>query len=75
MANTGLSEFKAVLSDFQQLGSLALKGAVVAPLTDIWLKLGPPPANARSPLLFPCSEEKHAALSQDLLGFISGQLG
>ena len=37
---------KAVLSDFQQLGSLALKGAVVAPLADIWLKVGPPPANA-----------------------------
>jgi hypothetical protein len=46
MATTGLSEFKEVLSDFQQLGSLALKGAVAAPLADIWLKLGPPPPKA-----------------------------
>lgn len=37
-------EFKEVLTDFQQLGSLALMGAVAAPLADIWLKLGPPPA-------------------------------
>jgi hypothetical protein len=44
MASTGLSEFKEVLTDFQQLGSLALKGAVAAPLADIWLKLGPPPS-------------------------------
>jgi len=46
MATNGLSEFKEVLADFQQLGSLALKGAVAAPLADIWLKLGPPPAEA-----------------------------
>jgi hypothetical protein len=46
MAETGLSEFKEVLSDFQQLSSLALKGIVAAPLMDIWLKLGPPPAKA-----------------------------
>jgi hypothetical protein len=46
MANNGISEFKAVLSDFQQLGSLALKGAIAAPLADIWLNLGPPPAKA-----------------------------
>lgn len=46
MATTGLSEFKEVLSDFQQLSSLALKGVVAAPLTDIWLKFGPPPAKA-----------------------------
>jgi hypothetical protein len=46
MATNGLSEFKEVLTDFRQLGSLALKGAVAAPLADIWLKLGPPPAKA-----------------------------
>jgi hypothetical protein len=46
MATTGLSEFKEVLSDFQQLSSLALKGVVAAPLADILLKLGPPPAKA-----------------------------
>jgi hypothetical protein len=46
MAENGISEFKAVLSDFQQLGSLALKGAIAAPLADIWLNLGPPPAKA-----------------------------
>ena len=46
MAKNGISEFKAVLSDFQQLGSLALKGAIAAPLADIWFKLGPPPAKA-----------------------------
>ena len=44
MSATGVSEFKEVLSDFKDLGSLALKGVVAAPLTDIWLKLGPPPA-------------------------------
>jgi len=44
MVSTGLAEFKAVLSDFRQLASLALKGAIAAPLADIWLKLGPPPA-------------------------------
>ena len=46
MASTGLSEFREVLSDFQQLKSLALKGAIAAPLIDIWLKLGPPPPKA-----------------------------
>ncbi len=46
MATTGLSEFKEVLSDFQQLSSLALKGVVAAPLADILLKFGPPPAKA-----------------------------
>jgi hypothetical protein len=44
MATNGISEFKAVLSNFQQLGSLAIKGAIAAPLADIWLDLGPPPA-------------------------------
>jgi hypothetical protein len=44
MAATALTEFKAVLSDFRQLGSVALKGAVAAPLADLWLNLGPPPA-------------------------------
>ena len=43
MARSGLSEFKHVLTDFRQLGSLALKGVVAAPWADFWLKLGPPP--------------------------------
>lgn len=46
MGNTGLSEFKEVLSDFRQLHSFALKAAVTVPLADIWLKLGPPPSKA-----------------------------
>jgi hypothetical protein len=46
MATTGLGEFTEVLGDFRQLGSLALKGAVAAPLANLWLKLGPPPTNA-----------------------------
>src|SRR5690349_11838285 len=46
MAATGISEFKEVLSDFKQLSSLALKGAVAAPLANAWLKIGPPPAKA-----------------------------
>ena len=44
MAKTGLAEFKDVLSDFQGLSSLALKGVVAAPLAGIWLKIGPPPS-------------------------------
>ena len=43
MATSGLSEFKEVLTDFRQLASLALKGAVTAPLIDIWLRIGPAP--------------------------------
>lgn len=46
MDDTGLTEFKNVLTDFGQLNSVALKGAVVLPLADIWLKLGPPPSKA-----------------------------
>ena len=38
-----MQEFKHVLSDFHELGSLALKGAVAAPLVDLWLKIGPSP--------------------------------
>jgi hypothetical protein len=46
MERTGLSEFKDVLTDFRQLGSLALKGVVAAPWVDLWLKIGPPPATS-----------------------------
>jgi hypothetical protein len=46
MPNTGLSEFRSVLADFQQFGSLALKGVLVAPIADIWVNLGPPPSKA-----------------------------
>jgi hypothetical protein len=41
-----LEEFKEVLSDFRQLASLALKGAVAAPLVDIWLRMGPSPTKS-----------------------------
>jgi hypothetical protein len=41
-----MSEFKAVVSDFGQLSSLALKGVFAAPCLDLWLKIGPPPARA-----------------------------
>jgi beta-lactamase regulating signal transducer with metallopeptidase domain len=43
MPNTALKEFKEVLLDFRQLASLALKGAVAAPLIDLWLRVGPIP--------------------------------
>lgn len=46
MARTGLSEFKEVIADFRQLGSLALKAVVTAPWVDLWLKIGPPPARS-----------------------------
>jgi hypothetical protein len=46
MASTGLAEFKEVLADFRQLGSLALKCTVAVPFADLWLKLGPPPARS-----------------------------
>jgi hypothetical protein len=42
----GLTEFRETLADFRQLGSIALKLAIAAPLADIGLKLGPPPKNA-----------------------------
>jgi hypothetical protein len=43
MPNAALKEFKEVLLDFRQLASLALKGAVAAPLVDLWLRIGPVP--------------------------------
>src|SRR5258708_9336629 len=43
MDRGALNEFKAVLSDFHQLTSLAIKGAVAAPVADLWLRLGPLP--------------------------------
>jgi hypothetical protein len=42
---SGLTEFRETLADFRQLGSIALKLAIAAPLADIGLKLGPPPKN------------------------------
>lgn len=44
MATSGMSEFKSVIADFRQLGSLALKGVVTAPWVDLLVKIGPPPA-------------------------------
>jgi hypothetical protein len=44
VARSGISEFKEVMADFRQLGSLALKGVVTAPWIDLWLKIGPSPA-------------------------------
>jgi hypothetical protein len=46
LTDPALNEFKEVLADFREIGSLALKGAIAVPLADLWLKLGPPPANA-----------------------------
>lgn len=50
MPNTALKEFKEVLLDFRQLASLALKGAVAAPLIDLWLRIGPVPTKPVSVL-------------------------
>jgi hypothetical protein len=50
MAKGALTEFSEVFRDFRQLGSLALKGAVAAPLANCWLKFGPPPVNVISVL-------------------------
>lgn len=44
--SNGLTEFKETLTDFRQLGSLAIKLAIAAPLADIGLNLGPPPKNS-----------------------------
>lgn len=46
----GMSDFKDVLADFKELGSLSLKGVAVAPWIDLWLKMGPPPAKWIAPL-------------------------
>jgi hypothetical protein len=46
VADTGLQEFRQVLKNFRELGSLAVKGTVALPLLNIWLKFGPPPAAA-----------------------------
>ena len=43
---SGLQDFKQVLTDFRELGSLAVKGTVAAPLVDVFLKFGPPPTTA-----------------------------
>jgi hypothetical protein len=50
MAQTGLDEFKELLSDFRSLSGLAIKGTVVLPLFNLWIKLGPPPSVAISTL-------------------------
>lgn len=42
MAKTGLEEFREVITDFKAVTSWAVKGAVVAPLTDFVLHLGAP---------------------------------
>jgi len=44
--SSGLSEFKETLADFRQMGSLALKLAIVAPLADIGLNMGLAPKNS-----------------------------
>jgi hypothetical protein len=48
MADSGLTEFKQMLADFNHLGALAAKVAVALPLAGLTLKVGPPPANAVS---------------------------
>jgi hypothetical protein len=46
MTDTGLREFRQMLANFRELGSLAVKGIVALPLLNVWLKFGPPPAAA-----------------------------
>ena len=50
MDNTALDEFRDVLSDFRQLSSLGLKGAIAAPIANIFLRAGPPPTGLLSVL-------------------------
>lgn len=42
MGKSGLEEFREVLTDFKSLTSWSISGAVIAPLADLVLKLGPP---------------------------------
>lgn len=42
MAQTGLAEFKEVITDYRSLMSWAMSGAVAVPLADWLLKFGPP---------------------------------
>ena len=42
MARTGLEEFREVIADFKSLTSWTVKGAVVAPLVDLVLRVGAP---------------------------------
>jgi hypothetical protein len=42
MANTGLDEFRAVITDYKAVQSWAVNGAVVAPLADFILHIGAP---------------------------------
>jgi uncharacterized surface protein with fasciclin (FAS1) repeats len=42
MARTGLEEFREVIGDFKSLTSWTVKGAVVAPLADLVLRVGAP---------------------------------
>jgi hypothetical protein len=44
MAQSGLNQFRLVLTNFRQLSALAVKGAVAAPAIAAWIKIGPPPA-------------------------------
>jgi len=46
MGTAGLQDFKRVLKDFRELGSLAVKGTVAAPVLNVWLRFGPPPTTA-----------------------------
>lgn len=46
VAANGLQEFKQLLKSFRELGGLAVKGTVAAPLLNVWLKFGPPPTAA-----------------------------
>ena len=44
MPPNGMREFKEVLKNFKELGALAIKGTVAAPLLNLWAKIGPPPS-------------------------------
>jgi hypothetical protein len=46
MGANGLKEFKEILKNIRELGSLAITGTVAAPLLNVWLRFGPPPTAA-----------------------------
>ncbi len=50
MISGGLEDFKQVAADFTDVGAIALKLAVAAPLLDYAVKFGPPPVHSISAL-------------------------
>ena len=44
MPNNRIQQFKAFVSDFRSIRSVALKASIAAPCLGIWTKMSPPPA-------------------------------